>query len=116
MKWGHYAWIVLGVSLIFTTVIWLDFLEQEKKLQETEFEFITNGMTKQILEKLKTHEQVLMGFHGLFATSEIVEPHEFYNFYNLQNINQRFPDNQGIGYIENVSNEDKKNEINKKII
>ncbi|MHA7734827.1 CHASE domain-containing protein [Nitrosopumilus sp. S6] len=84
-------------------------------MQEKEFEFVTKNIANNILEKLNIHEQVLMGFHGLFATSEIVESHEFYNFYNLQNIEKRFPDNQGIGYIEYISSEERKNEINIKL-
>lgn len=115
MKLGHSPWIALGIALITTTVIWMIFLEQEKSLQEKEFEFITENLADEILEKLKIHEQVLMGFHGLFATSEIVESHEFHNFYNLQNIEKRFPDNQGIGYIEYISSEERKNEINVKL-
>ena len=49
-----------------------------------------------------------MGFQGLFAASSEVTPNEFTNFFNIQKITSRFPDTQGVGFIEYVSGEDEK--------
>ncbi|MEJ2261110.1 MAG: CHASE domain-containing protein [Nitrosopumilaceae archaeon] len=98
-----------------TTVIWLTILDLDKQSQEMEFIAITDKMTTEIEGRLQTHEQVLMGFQGLFSASTEVTPLEFSNFFNIQKINSRFPDNQGIGFIEYLSDEKEKIEFNKKL-
>jgi len=108
-------WIALGVSLIVTTVIWLTILDLDKQSQEMEFIALTDKMTTEIEGRLQTHEQVLMGFQGLFSASTEVTPLEFSNFFNIQKIKSRFPDNQGIGFIEYLSDEKEKIEFNKKL-
>ena len=105
------SWAALGISLIFTTIVWLTILDLGFQTQELEFNSITEQATQQIIAKLKTHEQVLMGFEGLFSASQLVEPVEFTNFYNIQKINERFPDNQGVGYIEYVNGDIEKTEL-----
>ena len=72
-------------------------------------------MEAQIEDQLKTHEQVLMGFQGLFLASYEVEPAEFTTFFNSQKIPDRFPDTRGVGYNEYVSGENEKNELVKRL-
>lgn len=115
MRYQLSPWIALGVSLIVTTVIWLTILDLDKQSQEMEFIAITDKMTTEIEGRLQTHEQVLMGFQGLFSASTEVTPLEFSNFFNIQKIKSRFPDNQGIGFIEYLSDEKEKIEFNKKL-
>jgi len=101
-------WIALGLSIAVTTIIWLTILDLDKQSKEQAFIALTDKMTAQIQSKLQTHEQVLMGFQGLFAASSEVTPNEFTNFFNIQKITSRFPDSQGVGFIEYVSGEDEK--------
>jgi CHASE1-domain containing sensor protein len=56
-----------------------------------------------------------MGFQGLFLASYEVEPAEFTSFFNSQKILDRFPDIQGVGYNEYVSDENEKNELVKRL-
>jgi len=98
-----------------TTIIWLTILDLEKQTQELEFISLTEKMTTQIQGKLQTHEQVLMGFQGLFSASTEVTPIEFTNFFNIQKISSRFPDNQGVGFIDHISGEEEKIEFYKKL-
>ncbi|MFZ8922095.1 MAG: CHASE domain-containing protein [Nitrosopumilaceae archaeon] len=108
MNYQFTPWIALGISIVFTTIIWLTILDLEKQSQELEFIALADKMTLQIQGKLQTHEQVLMGFQGLFASSYEVTPNEFINFFNIQQITNRFPDSQGVGFIEYVSGEEEK--------
>lgn len=104
-------WIALGISLTVTTAVWVTILDLDQQTQKVEFDSLTEQATQQIVAKLKTHEQVLMGFEGLFSASQLVEPLEFTHFYNIQKMEERFPDNQGIGYIEYVNGENEKIEL-----
>ena len=100
MNYQSTPWIALGLSIAVTTIIWLTILDLDKQSKEQAFIALTDKMTAQIQSKLQTHEQVLMGFQGLFAASSEVTPNEFTNFFNIQKIPSRFPDSQGVGFIE----------------
>ena len=68
-------------------------------------------MVNQIQNRLLVHEQILLAFKGLFLASIEVTPEEFSKFFEIQQINPRFQDIQGIGFIQYVRNEDEKKEL-----
>ena len=115
MKYSFVPWIALGISLSVTTIVWGTILDLDRQSQELEFNSLTEKSAAQIKDQLKTHEQVLMGFQGLFLASYEVEPAEFTTFFNSQKIPDRFPDTQGIGYNEYVTGENEKNELVKRL-
>ena len=115
MNYSFTPWIALGISIGVTTIIWFTILDLDKQSQELEFIALSDKMATQIQGKLQTHEQVLMGFQGLFAASTEVTPNEFTNFFNIQKITSRFPDNQGVGFIEYISGEKEKIEFYEKL-
>jgi CHASE1-domain containing sensor protein len=115
VNYSSTPWIALGIAIVATTIIWVTILDLDKQSQEIEFIGLTEKMTTQIQDKLQTHEQVLMGFQGLFAASTEVTPNEFINFFNIQKITSRFPDSQGVGFIEYISGEEEKIEFYKKL-
>jgi len=104
-------WAVLGASLVVTTVVWITFLDLDQQTYELEFFSIVEKNAQQIQDRLQTHEQVLAGFGGLFSASRLVESIEFTHFFEIQKIKERFPDTQGVGYIEYVYGETGKNEL-----
>ena len=108
-------WISLGVSLIVTTIVWVTFIDLDRQTHELEFFSIAEKNAQQIQDRLQTHEQVLMGFEGLFSASILVEPIEFTHFFEIQKIKDRFPDSQGVGYIEYIYGETEKNELIKRL-
>jgi CHASE1-domain containing sensor protein len=110
-KHNTVSWLVLIIALVVTSVIWITISNLDRQSDEIEFNSLSEKSTLQIQEKLKNHEQILRGFKGLFSASQIVEPDEFTNFYMVQEIDERFLDNQGVGYIEYIPNEIKKNEL-----
>jgi len=115
MKYSFVPWIALGISLTITTIVWATILDLDRQSQELEFNSLTEKTAMKIQDKLQTHEQVLLGFKGLFLASYDVEPAEFTTFFNSQNIPDRFPDNQGVGYNEYVTGENEKNELVKRL-
>jgi CHASE1-domain containing sensor protein len=115
MKYSFVPWIALGISLAVTTIVWGTILDLDRQSQELEFNSLTEKSAAQIEDQLKTHEQVLMGFQGLFLASYEVEPAEFTTFFNSQKIPDRFPDTQGVGYNEYVFGENEKNELVKRL-
>ena len=106
-------WAALGVSLVVTTVVWITFLDLDQQTYELEFFSIAEKNAQQIQDRLQTHEQVLTGFEGFFSASRLVEPIEFTHFFEIQKIKERFPDIQGVGYIEHVYGETEKNDAGK---
>ncbi len=115
MKYSFAPWIALGISLFITTIIWVTILDLDRQSQEVEFNSLTEKTAMKIQDQLQTHEQVMLGFKGLFLASYEVEPTEFTTFFNSQNILDRFPDNQGVGYNEYVTGENEKNELVKRL-
>ncbi len=103
--------IVLGIAITVTSIIWITINNLDMQSDEIEFNLLSEKATFQIQEKLKNHEQLLMGFAGLFAASQVVEPSEFTDFYRIQEIEKRFSDNQGVGFIEHITDEIRKNEL-----
>lgn len=104
-------WVALGISIAVTTIVWLTIIDLDNQTQKLEFEATTEKISIQIHDQLKTHEQVLMGFEGLFSASILVESMEFTNFFEIQKIKERFPNNQGVGYIEHVNGATERNEL-----
>lgn len=115
MKHSFVPWVALGISLAITTIVWATILDLDRQSQEVEFNSLAEKTAMKIQDQLKTHEQVLLGFRGLFLASYEVEPAEFTSFFNSQNIPDRFPDNQGVGYNEYVTGENEKNELIKRL-
>ena len=104
-------WVALGISITVTTIVWLTIIDLDNQAQKLEFEATTEKISTRIQDQLKRHEQVLMGFKGLFSASKLVEPMEFTNFFEIQKIKERFPNYQGVGYIEHVNGTTERNEL-----
>ena len=115
MKYYFVPLTALIISLVITSVVWITILDLDRQSQELEFNSLTEKSANQIEDQLKTHEQVMMGFQGLFLASYDVEPAEFTSFFNSQKIYDRFPDIQGIAYNEYVTGENEKNELVKRL-
>ena len=115
MNYQIAPWISLVAAIIVTTVIWIIILDFDNQSHKLEFIALTEKITLQIEDSLETHEQVLRGFEGLFSASIEVTPLEFTNFFYIQKIPERFPDLQGVGYIEHVSSEKEKKLLTQKL-
>ena len=104
-------WVALVASITVTTIVWLTLLDLDNQTQKLEFDSTAEKISNQIHDQLKTHEQVLMGFVGLFSASILVEPIEFAHFFEIQKIKERFPNIQGVGYIEHAHSATDRNQL-----
>lgn len=111
MKFYFIPWIAFGISLLVTTIVWGTIVSLDSQSNEIEFKLLTQKMVNQIQNRLLVHEQILLAFKGLFLASIEVTPEEFSKFFEIQQINPRFQDIQGIGFIQYVRNEDEKKEL-----
>jgi len=66
MKHSFVPWVALGISLAITTIVWATILDLDRQSQEVEFNSLAEKTAMKIQDQLKTHEQVLLGFRGLF--------------------------------------------------
>ena len=98
-------WIVFGISIIITMLVWISFLNYENQLQESKFNSKTIEMTQSILDKLEQYEQVLIGAKGLFSASQEVTPEGWKSFVDIQLIT-RYQDIQGIAYLKHITSEE----------
>ncbi|NIM25939.1 MAG: GHKL domain-containing protein [Nitrosopumilaceae archaeon] len=115
MNFGPIPWIALVLSLGVTLIFWLVILDLENESQQIEFNGFTEKTTLQIKEQLETHEQVLLGFEGLFLASEEVTPKEFSEFFKVQEISERYPEIQGLSYNQYLLGEKEKDELLEKM-
>ena len=98
-------WIVFGISIIITMLVWISFLNYENQLQESKFNSKTIEMTHSILDRLEQYEQVLIGAKGLFSASQEVTPEGWKSFVDIQLIT-RYQDIQGIAYLKHITSEE----------
>ncbi|AFS80500.1 multi-sensor signal transduction histidine kinase [Candidatus Nitrosopumilus koreensis AR1] len=105
-------WAILGTSLVLTGIIWIGFLYSESNIQNIKFDSEVQFMTDSVSDRLSQYEQVLVGAKGLFAASEKVEYDEWSDYVQIQNINERYPGIQGIGYIHHITNDERDELIN----
>ena len=63
------AWAVLLVYLLLALVAWYGLRMQAMKNAEWQFEMHVRDVTGSIEERLRQHEQILLGGEGLFAAS-----------------------------------------------
>lgn len=96
---------VLGVSVLITLLVWVNFLETQSDLQESKFIANSNFIKTSIVDRVGQYEQILYGARGLFVASTKVELDEWKSFVDSQNIDERFDGIQGVGHIRHISND-----------
>ena len=95
--------IMLLLGIIFTSIIWYGFIFEEEKIAKNEFDSRASNIVDLVINRLSHHEQVLLGAKGLFLSSDEVTYVEWQDFIHSQEIKQRYPGIQGVGYVEHVN-------------
>ncbi len=93
------CWFVAGL-------MFYEFLEGEKKIENDEFIRITDEMQYSIERRMDAYVESLWAGIGLFSASESVEPDEWRDFVKTQNIVERKPGINGLGYVHPVHYKD----------
>jgi len=104
MSSSRIPWIVLGISIITTILVWSAFLNLENQKKESEFDAKSTTMTNDFLDRLEQYEQILKGARGLLSSTSEITPHDWEHFVSLQGIS-KFADVQAIGYTKHVQGE-----------
>lgn len=97
---GLAAWIVLGISLLFTIAVWRTLLQRETDAATRQFNLMAGEIVIDIKERLRQHEQILLGGAGLFDASMSVSRNEWRAYISRLNLSKNYPGIQGVGFSE----------------
>ena len=99
------SWIVFGASVLVTLVVWGGFFSVVEESKHNQFLDGSKSIVEDIEDRLKKYEDVLIGIKGLYAASEHVSLEEWNAFVLSQELEEKFPGIQGVGFVEFVSND-----------
>jgi len=96
------AWAVLLVCLSLTMSAWYGLRAQAMKSATQQFELHAREVIGSIEERLRQHEQILLGGAGLFDASESVNRAEWRAYIERLNLGQNYPGIQGVGFTRAI--------------
>lgn len=94
------AWGVLAVSLALTLVAWYGVRSHVAESAEEQFELHVRDVIYSIEERLRQHEQILLGGEGLFAASEVVDRAEWRAYIERLHLQTNYSGILGVGYAQ----------------
>ena len=94
------AWVVLLVCLSLTLAAWYGLRVQSIKNAGQQFELHVLDVTSSIEDRLRQHEQILLGGTGLFEASDSVERAEWHAYVERLNLGKNYPGILGVGYSQ----------------
>ena len=97
---NRFAWGVLLAYLLLALVAWYGLRMQTMKNAERQFEMHARDVTGSIEERLRQHEQILLGVEGLFAASESVDRAAWRTYIERLHLKKNYPGIQGVGFVK----------------
>lgn len=94
------AWAVLLVYLLLALVAWYGLRMQAMKNAERQFEMHVRDVTGSIEERLRQHEQILLGGEGLLVAREAVDRAAWRTYIERLHLKENYPGIQGVGFIK----------------
>lgn len=94
------SWFVLALSLVLTTVAWYGVKMYAAESAEEQFELHVRDVVYSIEERLRLHEQILLGGEGLYAASDFVDRAEWRTYFERLHLDTNYPGIQGVGYAQ----------------
>ncbi|MDH4284995.1 MAG: CHASE domain-containing protein, partial [Gallionellaceae bacterium] len=92
------AWAVLLVCLALTISAWYGLYSQSARNAEQQFNLHVQDVINSIGDRLRQHEQILLGGAGLFDASESVERSQWRSYVERLNLKENYPGIQGVGF------------------
>lgn len=92
------AWAVLLASLSLTLLAWFGLYVQTMKSAELQFGLHVGDVIDSIEERMRQHEQILLGGAGLFDASETVDRAGWRAYVERLNLKENYPGIQGVGF------------------
>jgi len=108
---NRFAWLALLVCFSLSMLAWYSLRMQEIKSADQQFELHVRNVIDSIEERMRQHEQILLGGAGLFEASESVERAEWRVYIERLNLVQNYPGIQGVGFAQAIRPSDLKAHI-----
>ncbi len=101
-------WLVLIGGLLLTRGLWLH--EQQHSLErlESDFDFRVSESAAFIERRMRTHEQMLRAFQGLFGVHQQVSEQEFLRYVEALGLKERYPGIRSVSFSKYVPAEAKR--------
>lgn len=103
---GALAWLVLFSSLGLTLLVWLGLWEQNRRNAEAQFELHAREIVQAIEQRLRDHEQILLGGAGLFDASQRVSREAWRVYVERLRLKQNYPGILGVGFSQAIRPEE----------
>jgi signal transduction histidine kinase len=105
------SYSVLVASITVTLVIWGGFhtLVEDSLLED--FHNDSDYIIEKTKDRLEKYNDVLVGIKGLYTASDLVTLDEWGNFLLSQELEDKYPGIQGIGFVQNVHNQSDYDEL-----
>ncbi len=97
---NRFAWVVLLICLALTLIAWNGLRIQAMRNAEQQFELHVRDVVYSIEERLRQHEQILLGGEGLFAASVSVDRAEWRTYVERLHLDRNYPGIQGVGFVQ----------------
>lgn len=104
LKGNQLDFAALASSLAITFVVWALFYSYVLNEKDKELDFLAMNLSSIIGHRLENYEQVLFAGQGLFLASDTVTADEWQGFMKNQQLEQRFPGVQVVGYSKKIGN------------
>lgn len=93
---------VLAILLTITVLTWQHFEKMSMERDERRYNEYTDGIVKDITERLDMHKMILQGGAGVFYASEEVTREEWLAYYQYQQVRTLYPGIQGVAFARIV--------------
>ena len=97
------AWGVLVVGLSLVAAVWHFLAEREDRIAREQFNLLANEIVADIGDRMRQHEQILLGGAGLFAASESVSRATWRAYVERLNLGKNSPGIQGVGFSKVIA-------------
>lgn len=99
-------WAFLLTGLVLTFVLQSTPRESAHHARSDEFDDRVNEIVESISRRLQSHEQILEGASGLFASSDLVSRQEFAAYVQSLRLEGKYPGIQGVGFARLIQPQD----------
>lgn len=99
---GVLAWLVLVAGLVPATLVWTGLQEERRRSAAAQFDLHAGEVVDAIEQRLRNHEQILLGGAGLFDATDEVTRHDWRTYVERLRLKQNFPGIQGVGYSQAI--------------
>ncbi len=100
------AWFILLACLILMLLAWYGVRAQETRNAQVQFNLHVQDVIDSIEDRLRQHEQILLGGAGLFDASTTVDRNEWHAYVARLQLGKKYPGILGVGYSQIIQPKD----------